>query len=744
MARAGWIKLSLILITAGFCCTVLTGATNTPTASGFETPPPERGSIPWDKIQTITKERQELYRKRVSIPGAITGDVPRVADASLAGAQTIAAPPATPAATVSSGSFLSWIFAAACVFGGILMLQKFAPHILASFNQRFNPWAPTPSAVRNVPGRVRAEEESFARFLTAFRMGPSAAPRRAALAKIDPIKEFYARASTRLAAPRKNLQDIALELRDPLRQKKLAGLRQELTALKDAADFPELLPVWQVASALEGLLKQLTEKMGDVTASTLRSVEGGLDLLDKLCRPRLKPENLTERPFKFLVVDDDLISRQALSLALKKTFSPPDLAEDSATALVQINQQAYDVIFLDVQMPGMDGFELCTKIRNSIHNRTTPVIFVTALQDFDARAKSVLSGGNDLMGKPFLTFEVTVKAFTLGLQDRLHGRSLKTVQRLEPGRDQPAAPETVGQVARPVTNSAIIMPPLEMEVTTEPIRFTNATLIRAAKKLRRLPAAPAPLPATPKSGEFDIAFLARASMHLGPLRELCQQMLQVTEAEARQALLADIFLRINSLAARTDDATVHPAYQISVALEGLLRKLLENPANSTASTPATIAAAMDLLYDLCGPGMRTDLANNPPIEILVVDDDLVSRRTLVGALQTAFKKPDSADNGEEALARVAGKQFDVIFLDVIMPGMDGFEVCSKIRATVANRATPVVFVTGHSDGDARTRMSRCGGNELLAKPFLTAEITMKSLTLALRVRLEQLKLPPVA
>lgn len=731
----------MVLLAAGFCCAVLTGATNPPITSGFETPPPEPGSIQWDKIQTLTKERQELYRKRVPIPSAVTGDVPRAADVNLAYNQAIIATAQTSSTTDSSGISQSWLLVVACIFGGFFILNRFAPHVLAELKQRLNPWVPAPIGDRKAPEKVRAEEESFARFLTAFRGGPSTAPHPAALTKDDPIKKFYAGASARLGLLRNGLRDIDRELRDPLRQKKLASLRQEMSTLKDEADFPELLPVWQVASALEGLLKQLTEKMGDVTSSTLRSVEGGLDLLDKLSLPRLNPENLTERPFKFLVVDDDLISRQALSLALKKTFSPPDLAEDSEAALGQINQQAYDVIFLDVQMPGMDGFELCAKIRNSIHNRTTPVVFVTALQDFDARAKSVLSGGNDLMGKPFLTFEVTVKAFTLGLQDRLHGRSLKTVQRLESDRNQSGLPETVGQVAPLVTNLVNSTRTPEPEVTTEPIQFTNATLIRAAKKLRPTPATssqqPAPL-ATPEPDDFNIAFLARASMHLGPLRELCQQMLQASEAEARQTMLADIFLRINSLAARTDDATVHPAYQISIALEGLLRKLLENPANFTASTPATIAATLDLLYDLCAPGLRADLADNPPIQMLVVDDDLVARRALVGALQTTFKKPDSAENGEEALALVAEKQFDVIFVDVIMPGMDGFEVCSKIR-TSGNRDTPVVFVTGHSDGDTRTQMSRCGGNTLLAKPFLTAEITVKALTLALRVRLEQLK-----
>ena len=98
---------------------------------------------------------------------------------------------------------------------------------------------------------------------------------------------------------------------------------------------------------------------------------------------------LTERAFKFLVVDDDLISRQALSLSLGKAFCRPDLAVDADSALARTSRQTYDVIFLDVQMPGMDGFELCSKIRASRLNRSTPIIFVTTHSDFDARSRSL-------------------------------------------------------------------------------------------------------------------------------------------------------------------------------------------------------------------------------------------------------------------------------------------------------------------------------------------------------------------
>jgi len=175
------------------------------------------------------------------------------------------------------------------------------------------------------------------------------------------------------------------------------------------------------------------------------------------------------------------------------------------------------------------------------------------------------------------------------------------------------------------------------------------------------------------------------------------------------------------------------------ALEGLVKKLLKNPEHCTSSTLLTVSTALDLLNDLCITKVAADLAADASIRMLVVDDDPVARRAITCALQMAFEKPESVDCGEAALAAATERPFDLIFLDVQMPGMDGFTVCSRIHETVQNRTTPVVFVTGHSDLKARTQATLSGGGDLIAKPFLTAEVTVKALTFALRGRLQKRK-----
>jgi len=670
--------------------------------------------------QQVSRERQERYRKRVPIPNAVSDKVMEEYIAS-------SAPPPTAAVLPSSsigGYVLKFLlYAALFILAGLIAIWKFAPEILANFQRELNPWVLDPTKATAYSAKVRAEEEAFARFLKTFRVGP-ALPEGAVNAvengskgmqvERDPLREFIGRAAGLLLTQRKIFQDIDRAWNDSARRKMMADLRREMGILMEEANFPQVLLIWQVASAMEGLLKQLSDRAENINASTLRTIRGGVDLLADLCAPGFKPDLLNDRPLRFLAVDDDLVSRQALSVALKKALNQPDLALDGQGAIVLANKHAYDVIFLDIQMPDMDGFELCTKIHQTEINRNTPVIFVTSHNDFDARAQSTLSGGNDLIGKPFLTFEVTVKALTLALRGRVQEQK---------GISTLLAPEKPAIKPQPAKTALV--------AKTVSVPEDSENDMAAAEPVITTPAAP---------GDKRVAgFISRVTKHLPALKKNCQKILEASEAKLRQDNIADAFLRVHSFVPDAGLALKYPAFQITVALEGLLRKMLEDSKNCTDSAAATVATAVDLLHNLCVQGIVADLSTNRPVEILVVDDDIFSRRAITGALQLAFEKPMDVGSGEAAVAVTAEKAFDVIFMDVVMPGMDGFAACAKIRECEFNRATPVVFVTGQSDYAARAKMTQSGGNELIGKPFLSAEITVKALTFAMNGRLRSQK-----
>jgi len=717
------VRLSLLVLVAGLCATPLAGAPD-PYTSEFESSP-VTDYYQQEKNQRIAREQQELYRLRVAIPDAVGHDVPSAA------ALRRAAQPATGEDASGAWREAKWTIIGclvACFLAVGLILRRFANGLLTALNAAFNPLVVWSARADSLPTMVRAEEASLREFLTAFHAGPDLAGATLgdASSRAAAVNAFHEKAIRTLDTQRQLLREIDRTSDEGGRQKMLAALRWELHALRGQAGVPELLPVWQLAFAVEGLLKQLTDNAANVTPSTLRTLGGGVELLSDLCQSGVAPDLLTRQPLRLLAVDDDAISRKAVSLALKRALNEPELAEDGEAALALATRQVYDVIFLDVQMPGMDGFEVCCLIHQTETNRNTPVVFVTGHSDFEARAKSTLSGGSDLIGKPFLTFEITVKALTLALRGRLAARVQET----------PAA-ETQSQTAN-------AHPP--SDTTNASVAPTAATDCAQASHSFAVVGSGAEL--TAESREVTQVFLARASAHLAPLRESIQAMLQAPDETTRQDLLADVFLRIHSFTPKMGLPALHPALQMSAALEALLRKLLSSPQSAPGSTLFTLAAGVQLLDELCSVETGLDLLRNPPIRLLVVDDDPIARRALTGALQMAYKKPESAESGEAALALAAEQQYDVIFLDVQMPGMDGLEACAKIRQTTVNRTTPVVFVTGHIDVKTRSRMTDCGGSDLVGKPFLTSEITLKALTFVLRGRLdrleaEQRKRPPV-
>ena len=108
--------------------------------------------------------------------------------------------------------------------------------------------------------------------------------------------------------------------------------------------------------------------------------------------------------------------------------------------------------------------------------------------------------------------------------------------------------------------------------------------------------------------------------------------------------------------------------------------------------------------------------------LLVVDDAPDNIQLLSGLLKEKYKIK-AATSGEKALI-VARKSPppDLILLDVMMPGMDGYEVCRQLQADAATRAIPVVFVTGHATQEEQQRGLEMGAAAYLSKPVAPQEL----------------------
>ena len=124
-------------------------------------------------------------------------------------------------------------------------------------------------------------------------------------------------------------------------------------------------------------------------------------------------------------------------------------------------------------------------------------------------------------------------------------------------------------------------------------------------------------------------------------------------------------------------------------------------------------------------------------QVLVIDDDAVVGRSFDRVLSEKGYEVSTALSGEEALQTIENAEFDVVFTDIKMPGMDGLEVAEHIKAKCP--WTPVVVITGYGTENNEARASVLGLNGFVRKP-LTPEI-IESITLKALYETEEVEAP---
>lgn len=124
------------------------------------------------------------------------------------------------------------------------------------------------------------------------------------------------------------------------------------------------------------------------------------------------------------------------------------------------------------------------------------------------------------------------------------------------------------------------------------------------------------------------------------------------------------------------------------------------------------------------------------VKILVVDDDPTNLSVLLAYLNDIGYKVLIAPNGEQALVQLNHVLPDVILLDIMMPGIDGFETCRRIKAQERTRHIPVIFMTALSDSASKIQGFRVGGVDYITKPFQHEEVLVRVNTHVMLQRLQ--------
>lgn len=122
--------------------------------------------------------------------------------------------------------------------------------------------------------------------------------------------------------------------------------------------------------------------------------------------------------------------------------------------------------------------------------------------------------------------------------------------------------------------------------------------------------------------------------------------------------------------------------------------------------------------------MKNDAASGefPGLKVMVIDDSKTIRRTAETLLKREGCDVITATDGFEALAKIADHRPDVIFIDIMMPRLDGYQTCALIKHSQLFKATPVIMLSSKDGLFDRARGRIVGSEEYLTKPFTREEL----------------------
>ena len=122
--------------------------------------------------------------------------------------------------------------------------------------------------------------------------------------------------------------------------------------------------------------------------------------------------------------------------------------------------------------------------------------------------------------------------------------------------------------------------------------------------------------------------------------------------------------------------------------------------------------------------------------ILIVDDERFNLTLLSETLSQQGYHVEMANDGEQALTAISNSKPDLILLDILMPGMDGYEVCKRIKSDPETKHIPVLFISVMDEADNKVKAFECGAADYISKPFQVEEVIARVNT---QLKLEQLR-----
>ena len=415
-------------------------------------------------------------------------------------------------------------------------------------------------------------------------------------------------------------------------------------------------------------------------------------LLECLCEvtgDRHSPKQAANRKARrftgeILLAEDNEVNQEVAIGMLMALGCDADVAANGIEAMEAVRNKRYDLVLMDCHMPEMSGFDASREIREYENQQglpRLPIVALTADVKKGIEAECTEAGMDAYLSKPFS-------------QDKL-ATTLAQWLVAESGPNE-TPPETSTGTDASAIDTAVLA---ELRSLSE---TTGRDII--GKSVRAF------LQQTP--GDVTLLRQAFSDNDLETLRTIAHS-LKSSSANLGAKGFSRICARIEE-AAREQRSELAPAQLLT--LESLLPGVLHELRRQVEPGGDDGQVQPDEM-----PSSAKALA---PV-ILVADDDTGFRLTTCEALRGTGFDVIEADSGEAALSALEENLPDLVLLDALMPGLDGFDVCRKMRQRRETRNIPVMILTGLDDMESVNRAFESGATDFFVKPVNYAMLSSR-------------------
>ena len=411
---------------------------------------------------------------------------------------------------------------------------------------------------------------------------------------------------------------------------------------------------------------------------------------------------------KILLVEDSATLRHATTSYIRAAGHLAVVAESGEEALQLVEREPVDLIIMDVEMPGLNGFETTRLMREWLGEHWIPIIFLTGKNDDASYKEGIEAGGDDYLIKPVSEVILTAKIRAMGritdMRDQLHklNAELENLSQRD-GLTRLYNRRTFTELSKQQWSIAtrnhqplsLIM--LDIDHFKPYNDFYghpagDECLRRISKALSDALQRPADIVARYGGEEFII-------------------LLPETELHGAKLVGENILLAINQLEIMHERSNTASHVTASIGIASCQ--------HTTGRTlDDMIKQADSMLYHAKNNGRNRVAAQESALfkTILVADDDPDTLLLLKDQLRDHCNIVTAA-SGQECLDLARAIQPDLLLLDIHMPNMSGLEVCEALKESASTASIPIILISGEERSEQLRLGKKVGANECLQKPL---------------------------